>query len=43
MGAQLQTSKSMAAIGGYFLLHYFALTDNFPLRSGMPCAARTFL
>ena len=29
--------------GGYFLLHEFAFTDDFPLRSGMPCAARTFL
>ena len=26
-----------------FLLHEFAFTDDFPLRSGMPCAARTFL
>ena len=29
--------------GGYFLLRLFALTDNFPLRSGAPYAARTFL
>lgn len=29
--------------GGYFLLHDFALADNFLLRSGMPCVARTFL
>lgn len=29
--------------GGYFLLHCSALADSFPLRSGMPCAARTFL
>ena len=29
--------------GGYFLLHYFTLTDNFPLRSGLPYVARTFL
>ena len=26
-----------------FLLHEFAFTDDFPLRSGMPYAARTFL
>ena len=29
--------------GGCFLLRLFALADNFPLRSGAPCAARTFL
>ena len=30
-------------MGGNFLLHYFALTNNFPLRSGLSCVARTFL
>ena len=29
--------------GGCFLLHWFALADNFPLESEMLCAARTFL
>ena len=29
--------------GGCFLLHDLTLTDYFPLRSGAPCAARTFL
>ncbi|GKG75851.1 hypothetical protein CE91St1_49940 [Parabacteroides goldsteinii] len=29
--------------GGYFLLHYFALADNFPLRSMVLFVARTFL
>ena len=29
--------------GGYFLLHGFALTNDFPLRSGMLYVARTFL
>lgn len=29
--------------GGYFLLHLFALADDFSLGSGMPCVARTFL
>ena len=29
--------------GGCFLLHVSALADSFPLGSGMPCAAQTFL
>ena len=29
--------------GSYFLLRLFAFADNFPLRSGAPYAARTFL
>ena len=29
--------------GGYFLLHLLTLADHFPLGSGMPCVARTFL
>lgn len=29
--------------GGCFLLHDLTLADYFPLRSGMPCVARTFL
>ena len=29
--------------GGCFLLYVFTLTDDFPLRSRLPCAARTFL
>ena len=29
--------------GGYFLLHYYTLTDIFPLGSMMLCADRTFL
>lgn len=29
--------------GGYFLLHRQALANLFPLGSGMPCVARTFL
>ena len=28
---------------GYFLLHYCPLSETFPLRSTMPCVARTFL
>ena len=29
--------------GGYFLLHYYTLTDIFPLGSMVLCVARTFL
>ena len=29
--------------GGSFLLHQLTLADLFPLGSGMPCVARTFL
>lgn len=32
-----------AFTGGYFLLRYFTLASNFPLRSRSPCVARTFL
>lgn len=31
------------AEGGCFLLYCLALADYFPLRSGLPCVARTFL
>jgi hypothetical protein len=31
------------AQGGYFLLHYYTLTDIFPLGSMVLCVARTFL
>lgn len=33
----------MPNAGGYFLLHDFALASDFPLRSGSPFVARTFL
>lgn len=43
-GRRLNIATSAAQnAGGYFLLHEFALADNFPLRSGLPCVARTFL
>ena len=29
--------------GGYFLLHRPAITDSYPLGSGLSCVARTFL
>ena len=34
---------SLRKLGGYFLLHYSALADGFPLKSRMLCVARTFL
>ena len=34
---------TVLADGGSFLLHALTLADYFPLRSGMPCVARTFL
>jgi hypothetical protein len=34
---------SVAQGGGYFLLHYYTLTDIFPLGSMVLCVARTFL
>ena len=30
-------------VGGYFLLHVPALANSYPLGSGVPCVARTFL
>src|SRR5690606_18787578 len=32
-----------ASRGGHFLLHYYTLTDIFPLGSMVLCVARTFL
>lgn len=39
----LTFSPLPAGAGGCFLLHDLTLTDYFPLRSGVPCIARTFL
>ena len=35
--------RARSSRGGYFLLHSLAIADYWPLTSGMPYAARTFL
>jgi len=43
VSSYLTFSPLPAEAGGYFLLHDLTLTDYFPLRSGVPYVARTFL
>ena len=43
MGSYLTFSPLVRERNGYFLLHYCPLSETFPLRSTMPCVARTFL
>ena len=43
MGSYLTFSPLFRERNVYFLLHYCPLSETFPLRSTMPCVARTFL
>jgi hypothetical protein len=43
VGGLLPRLFTLTASGGYFLLHYSAIADSFPLGNMVLCVARTFL